>query len=153
MDMITAKTTTANVGAIREYFIQGLDKLACELESYPNDWSVWIKEGGIGSSAGSLCLYLIQTLDHSMAILQGTKLKEEIKRPFSNPSRAELVQEIEITKVFVEEVFQGITDESLDQEFPLAFRDNQVSTSNYLLYLLTELHYRLGQVNYHRRLI
>lgn len=153
MSMIVLEEKTERVTVIRETFLRGLDKLRLEIKSYPNDWNVCLKEGDIGSSAGNLCLYLTNTLDHSMALLSGIEGDRESKELFTNPSRAGLVRKIEFTKALIEETFQHLKDESLDLDFPLTFRDKQVSTSTYLLYLLTELHYRLGQINYHRRLI
>jgi hypothetical protein len=153
MNMITVEEKTESVGVFQENFLRGLDKLRFEIKSYPNEWNVWIKEGNIGSSAGSICLYLINTFDHSMALLNGIELEGKINEPFVDPSRDVLLQKIEFTKALIEDALHNLTDESLEQDFPIAFRDKQVSTSTYLLYLLTELHYRLGQINYHRRLI
>ena len=150
--MVSVEKKTEFLDVIQENFLQGFDKLMVEVKLYPNDWTIWIRERNISNSAGNLCFYLVNTFNYSFEVLSGVVVGKERKNA-TQLSRTELMERIESTKVFIRETFRSITDETLDQEFPLAYRDRQVKTSAYLIYLLAELHYSIGQINYHRRLI
>jgi len=142
--------------ALLEIFERELDKLASEINSYPDENKLWLASGEISNSAGNLCLHLLGNLNHFVGATIGkTGYVRNRDSEFSSTgvTRQDLTASIEKTKTAVMETLQNLPDESFEENFPVEKHDKVVKTDFMLLHLLAHFNYHLGQINYHRRLI
>jgi len=136
-------------------FNRDLLKLKQEIESYNNQSKLWYVEKGISNSAGNLCLHLIGNLNHFIgATIGNTGYVRNLELEFSqkNIPADELVNRINDTVVVIENALGKLSDDILNEDFPLLYNNEKVSTMLMLTHLLTHLDYHLGQINYYRRL-
>ena len=141
---------------IKTAIINDLLKVKTEIESYKDESKIWIIEGGILNSAGNLCLHLVGNLNHFIGATLGNTgyvRNRELEFSEKNISVFELVRQIDDTVSIVQNTFERLSNKILDENFPLLFRDQKVTTSFMLLNLIAHLNYHLGQINYHRRLL
>jgi uncharacterized damage-inducible protein DinB len=133
-----------------------LVKLKQELMEYKNQDKIWYVENGVTNSAGNLSLHLIGNLNHFIgATLGNTGYVRNRDAEFSlkNVPTSELVKQIDETISVIEKSLGKLTDEVLDEDFPLLYADQKISTNHMLVHLISHLNYHLGQVNYYRRLL
>ena len=104
---------------------------------------------------GNLILHICGNLKHYIgAILNGTGYVRERDLEFSGTAtRSELEQNIEETKRVVSDYLAHVSDDALAQPYPQPPYEYPMTNSHFLIHLYGHLHYHLGQVNYHRRLI
>ena len=136
-------------------FNRDLLKLKQEIESYSDQNKLWNVEKGISNSAGNLCLHLIGNLNHFIGATLGNTgyvRNRELEFSQKNIPADELVKRINDTVVVVENTLNKLSDDILNEYFPLLYHDERVSTMLMLTHLLTHLGYHLGQINYLRRL-
>jgi hypothetical protein len=136
-------------------FKRDLLKLKQEIESYNDHSKLWYVEKGISNSAGNLCLHLIGNLNHFIgATLGNTGYVRNRELEFSQKDipAEELVKRINDTVVVVDKTLNKLADNVLNEDFPLLYNNEKVSTMLMLTHLLTHLGYHLGQINYYRRL-
>jgi uncharacterized damage-inducible protein DinB len=141
--------------ALKTLFSRDLKKLRTEIESYRNETALWKVEKMIPNPAGNLCLHLVGNLNAYIgAGLAKTSYVRQRALEFSlkDIPRAELLQRIDDTLLVVETALDSLTDEMLQQDFPVVIWDKPTSIDFTLLHLATHLNYHLGQINYHRRL-
>lgn len=142
--------------ALIEIFERDLNRLKSEIELYKDESSLWVIRNEISNSAGNLCLHLIGNLQHFIgAILGNSGYVRDRENEFSSKhvSKNKLITNIEETIKIVKETLNNLSNEMLENDFPITKRDEIVKTDFMLLHLLTHLNYHLGQINYHRRLI
>jgi uncharacterized damage-inducible protein DinB len=77
----------------------------------------------------------------------------ELEFSLKNVPRAELLKKIDETIFIVSSSLDKLTQEELQQEYPIVVFDKTTSTEYLLIHLTTHLTYHLGQINYHRRLL
>jgi uncharacterized damage-inducible protein DinB len=133
-----------------------LNKLKQEIQSYESEDKLWIVSGNINNSSGNLCLHLIGNLRHFIGTILGkTDFVRNREAEFSskNIPQSQLIKDIESTIVLIKEVLPQLTEEQLDQEYPIQVFGYPMPTSYFLIHLAMHLDYHLGQINYHRRLL
>lgn len=143
------------VETFKSLFNRDLLKLKQEIESYNNQSKLWYVEPGISNSAGNLCLHLIGNLNHFIGATIGNTgyvRNRELEFSQKNIPTDELVKRINDTVVVVENALTNLSDDILNEDFPLLYNNERVSTMLMLTHLLTHLDYHLGQINYYRRL-
>ncbi|MFZ1519162.1 MAG: DUF1572 family protein [Ignavibacteriaceae bacterium] len=136
-------------------FKRDLLKLKQEIESYNDQSKLWYVEKGISNSAGNLCLHLIGNLNHFIGATLGSTgyvRNRELEFSQKNVPADELVKSISDTVAVVESTLNKLSDDILNEDFPLLYHDERVSTMLMLTHLLTHFGYHLGQINYFRRL-
>lgn len=136
-------------------FKRDLLKLKQEIESYNDQSKLWYVEKGISNSAGNLCLHLIGNLNHFIGATLGNTgyvRNRELEFSQKNVPADELVKSINDTMMVVENTLTKFSDNILNEDFPLLYNNERVSTMLMLTHLLTHLGYHLGQINYFRRL-
>lgn len=144
------------VETFRKLFVRDLNKLKDEIKSYNNEQNIWKLDGKIANTAGNLCLHLVGNLNTYIGKeLGGTGYVRNRDLEFSqkNVTQKELVQKIEQTIEVVDKCLANITDDILQQEYPLLVYEAKSTTGFMLGSLLAHLGYHLGQINYHRRLL
>jgi uncharacterized damage-inducible protein DinB len=137
-------------------FDRDIERLYREIEGYPSDELLWELRPGIGNAAGTLVLHLCGNLNHFIgATLGNTGYVRDRDAEFSTRdiSKADLLKMIEKVKLTVLTTLESLTDEQLNDAYPLEHLGYPTSTNYFLVHLNGHLNYHLGQVNYHRRLL
>ena len=143
------------IETFKSLFNRDLLKLKQEIESYNNQSKLWYVEPGISNSAGNLCLHLIGNLNHFIGATIGNTgyvRNRELEFSQKNIPADELINRINDTVVVIENALGKLSDDVLNEDFPLLYNNEKVSTMLMLTHLLTHLDYHLGQINYYRRL-
>jgi hypothetical protein len=144
------------VNSIKSIFIRDLSKLNGEIESYPNENSIWEIRSDINNSAGNLTLHLIGNLNTYIGAelnKTGYIRNRELEFTLKNIPRVQLIQSIEATISVIENVLDQLSVKDLKKEYPTLIWEKKTSTEYVLIHLTTHLAYHLGQINYHRRLL
>ena len=150
--MLSVESKSQGTRFLLERFESALNKLSSEIQAYPNDWKIWIREGEIQNSAGTLCMYLLSKIHEASTLLMGKSFAED-QYHAEHATRSNLVEKVVLVKnVMVDLLVQSRYDD-LNRDFPVPYRGNVVTASTYLYFLLTEVYFHIGQINYHRRLI
>jgi uncharacterized damage-inducible protein DinB len=143
------------IDSFRKIFERDLNKLAVEINSYADEASIWIINGEIKNSAGTLALHLCGNLSHYIGHVLGKSdyvRDREAEFASRNIARRELLSHIEETRSSVLNALSNLRPESLDEDYPEKVFDYPMTTCHFLIHLASHLGYHLGQVNYHRRL-
>lgn len=144
------------VNSIKSIFLRDLSKLKGEIESYPDENSIWEIRSDINNSAGNLTLHLIGNLNTyigSELNKTGYIRNRELEFTRKNISRVQLIQSIEATISVIENALDQLSVTDLEKEYPVLIWEKKTSTAYVLIHLTTHLTYHLGQINYHRRLL
>ncbi|MEY4013090.1 MAG: hypothetical protein RIT22_2214 [Bacteroidota bacterium] len=146
------------VNSIKSIFIRDLSKLKGEIESYPNENSIWEIRSDINNSAGNLTLHLIGNLNTYIGAelnKTGYIRNRELEFTRKNVPRVQLIKSIEATINVIENVLDQLSVTDLKKEYPTLIWEKKTSTEYVLIHLTTHLAlaYHLGQINYHRRLL
>ncbi|MGZ8517187.1 MAG: DUF1572 family protein [Chitinophagaceae bacterium] len=140
---------------LKTLFRKELEKLKREIELYQEETKLWIVKKAITNSGGNLCLHLIGNLNTYIGKELGhTGYIRNRDLEFSQKGvpRNELLKKIDETERIVEQVLDTITDQQLEEEYPVIVFAEKMTTGFFLIHLLAHLSYHLGQINYHRRL-
>jgi uncharacterized damage-inducible protein DinB len=137
-------------------FERELGKLETEISQYPDEASLWKVSGQITNPPGNLCLHLCGNLQHYIgALLGSTGYLRNRAREFAerNITRAELLNEIQRTKLAVATTLKTLDDASLHKIYPEETLGYSMTTVYFLNHLFGHFSYHLGQINYHRRIV
>jgi uncharacterized damage-inducible protein DinB len=127
-----------------------------EIGLYKEEATIWKIEKGISNSAGNLTLHLIGNLNTYIGKeLGGTGYVRNRELEFSTKfvKRDLLLEQLNATLEMVKNTLSGLSNEDLNQEYPILVFTEKTTTEYLLVHLTTHLTYHLGQINYHRRLI
>ena len=141
---------------VKTLLLRDLATLRRELESYPDDASLWRPLPGIANPGGNLALHLAGNLQGFIGAKLGhSNYVRDRDREFSarGLSRAEVLREVDAAAQAVEAGLDGLDPAELDREFPVPIGGRSMSTRLFLMNLCAHLGYHLGQLNYHRRLL
>lgn len=133
-----------------------LKKLEEEMKLYPSEASLWNVSGSIKNPAGNLCLHLCGNLQHYIGkVLGGSGYIRNRDHEFAarNISHDDLISEIQRTKAAVTSALEKLDPNTLDATYPEQVFSYSMTTSYFLIHLVSHLGYHLGQINYHRRLL
>ena len=139
-----------------ELFSRDLDILAKEINSYSDEPKLWIISPDIKNCAGNLCLHICGNLQHFIgAILGNTGYVRNRDAEFGdkNIPKKELLNSIGKTKKIIIPVLDSLSEDQLSRDYPIDVFNKKMTTSFYLIHILSHLNYHLGQINYHRRLL
>ncbi|MGZ5218539.1 MAG: DinB family protein [Chitinophagaceae bacterium] len=141
---------------LKTLFRKELEKLKREIELYQEETKLWIVKKAITNSGGNLCLHLIGNLNTYIGKELGHTgyiRNRDLEFYQKGVPRDELLKKIDETERIVEEVLDTITDQQLEEEYPVIVFAEKMTTGFFLIHLLAHLTYHLGQINYHRRLL
>jgi uncharacterized damage-inducible protein DinB len=133
-----------------------LDLLLNELKAYKKEENLWVVTGDISNCGGNLVLHLCGNLRHFIgAMLGGSSYIRQRDDEFSlkDVKRSELVSQIKETKKSVIETLQELSENKLDEVYPINVFGKEMTVLFFLQHLHAHLNYHLGQLNYHRRLL
>jgi uncharacterized damage-inducible protein DinB len=142
--------------SLKKLFDRDLDKLKNEISSYKKETSLWVIKKNISNSAGNLTLHIIGNLNHFIGgVLGENGYVRDRDAEFSkkNVPVSDLLQSIDEVKTTIYNTLEGISEEQLQDNFPINVFGYEMTTLFFLIHLHSHLTYHLGQINYHRRLI
>lgn len=141
---------------LAELLRRDLTRLTQEIESFPDEESLWRALPGISNCAGTLALHLEGNLREYVGnILGGIPYKRDRPLEFSarNVPQAELVARTKGLLPMVPDTIARLTDRQLDSIFPEPHWGAPRVTRLFVLHLLGHLNYHLGQIDYLRRVL
>lgn len=144
------------VSILKTLFERDLNRLQNEIKLYKNEKNLWIVDKHIANSAGNICLHIIGNLNGYIGAEIGNTnyvRNRPIEFTLKDISKAELIDNIEKTKMVIAAVLDKLTTEHLEKEYPILVFEYKTSTGYLLIHLTTHPTYHLGQINYHRRLL
>lgn len=137
-------------------FDLNLKKIISEIELYENEANIWQLEKKISNSAGNLVLHIVGNLNTYIGKELGkTNYVRNRELEFSNKNitRKKLIENINDTRIIVNDVLQKLTEEDLKKQYPILVLSESTTTEYLLVHLATHLTYHLGQISYHKRFI
>lgn len=137
-------------------FCRDLNRLKSEISQYTDETNLWKVDGAISNSAGNLCLHLIGNLQTYFGSVYGnTGYVRDREKEFSDKDvpREQLLVMIDQTEAMLKQVLPSISEEQLEEDYPMPVFDHAMKTRYYFIHLTVHLGYHLGQINYHRRLL
>jgi hypothetical protein len=144
------------VQELKKVLIKDLQKLKEEISLYRSDANLWKIEKNIANSAGNLCLHLVGNLNTYFGAVMGKTgyiRNRDAEFSLKNIPRKELVKMVEDAIPMIDNTLSAMTDDQLNEEYPLMVLKEKTSTGYFFVHLASHLGYHLGQINYHRRLI
>ena len=141
---------------IINFYESDINKLINEISLFKDDESLWKTKEGILNSAGNLTLHLLGNLNHFIGTTLGhTDFIRNRDDEFSlkNVARETLISDLKELQLTIKEILPKLSEEELQQDFPIKIREQVFTTQNMLVYLLSHFNYHLGQVNYLRRML
>ncbi len=145
-----------NTSEISELYVRDISRLLQEVDSFPDDASLWRVLPGISNSAGNLVLHLEGNLREFIGrILGGVPFERKRDAEFSSTglSRDELHARVDRLRETIPPVIRRLPGESLNTIQPRPISNRPISTLQYLMLLYAHLSYHLGQIDYLRRVI
>jgi uncharacterized damage-inducible protein DinB len=139
-----------------QLFERDLNRLITEIGLYKEEESIWKIDKGISNSAGNLTLHLIGNLNTYIGKELGdTGYVRNRELEFSTKfvKREALLNGLMQTKEVIKQSLSNLSNDDLNQEYPILVFTEKTTTEYLLVHLTTHLTYHLGQINYHRRLI
>lgn len=133
-----------------------LKTLRNEIESYPDDASVWKKTPGISNPGGNVFLHLMGNLNtYFGAVYANTGYVRDRPLEFSATgiSRVKLLAKLDEIHPIVLQVLRDFPSEKLDEIYPIQIFEEEKTVAYIFIHLETHLAYHLGQINYHRRIL
>lgn len=133
-----------------------LKALRHEIDSYPDDASVWKKSEGINNPGGNVFLHLMGNLNTFFgAVYANTGYVRDRPLEFSATgiSRVKLLAMLDEIHPIVLQVLRDFPAEKLGEIYPIKIFDEEKTVLYIFIHLETHLAYHLGQINYHRRII
>lgn len=136
-------------------FERDLARLRSELDAYDDDEAIWRVAKDIKNPTGNLILHICGNLQHYIgAVLDDTGYVRKRDLEFSDRTpRETLKRNIDETQKVVANFFSSVSESALSETYPADQFSPPMTTSQFLIHLYGHLHYHLGQVNYHRRLV
>jgi hypothetical protein len=135
-------------------FRRDLRCLVREVQSFPDDPTLWKTLPGISNSAGNLALHVAGNLRHFVGAAFGqTGYLRDRDSEFARRegSRTEVVALLEAALLEVEQGLEALTWEALAQPFPQPLAGHHPATGRVLMHLEAHLAFHLGQAGYLRR--
>ena len=137
-------------------FRRDLEKLIHEIESFPDDESLWQVLPGVSNAAGNLALHIQGNLREFVGRQLG-QLSYVRNRALEFSARGLSRREVcaQLTELMdtIPMVIENLSEEQLEMEYPEVVLEAATSTREFLIHLYGHLNWHLGQVNYLRRIL
>lgn len=136
-------------------FARDLSRLIQQIESFPNEESLWKTLPGITNSAGNLALHLEGNLREYIGRQLGHlpyNRKRDLEFSLKSISRQELADRIADLKHSIPSIISGLSPEQIEAEYPEPVLGAPISTQQFLIHLYGHLNWHLGQIDSLRRI-
>jgi hypothetical protein len=138
-----------------DLYSKELDNLKNEINAYGSEEQVWKPIEGLQTTGGNLCLFLAGNLQHHIGATIGDSgyiRNKEAELKAKNVSRERLMEEIENTRQVVVDTLEQVSKAELLKIFSTKDFEEPVTTEYYLVHLLNNFCFHLGQINFHRKM-
>jgi hypothetical protein len=146
--------STAN--ELASLFRRDLERLTRQVESFPNDETLWRTRPGVTNAAGSLALHLEGNLREFVGRQLGQidyERNRELEFSARGLTRQELVIRLTELRSSIPSVIENLSAEQLEAEYPQVVLQTATSTGEFLIHLYGHLNWHLGQLDYLRRIL
>jgi len=141
---------------LSQLFARDLKRWKEQIETFPDDATLWKLAPGITNSAGNLTLHLEGNLrgfiGNEMAGIPYERRRED-EFGLTGLPRTDLINRITAIETWLPEAVAKLTPEDLDREFPKQVWGRTIGTGQFLMHLYGHLNYHLGQIGYLRRML
>lgn len=144
------------IPTLQKLFERDLNRLKQEIEAYTQEENLWKISENISNSAGNLCLHLLGNLNTYIGTGLGNTgyvRQRELEFSQKNVDKATLLKSIDEIKIIVHATLQSLTEEKLQEIYPIDIRPDGETVGHFLIHTEAHLNYHLGQINYHRRML
>jgi hypothetical protein len=141
---------------LASFYERDINKLIEEMNLFTNEENLWRTQGTLKNSSGNLVLHIIGGLNYLIgATLAKTGYVRNRDQEFiqKGVERKYLVAQLEELNTMITETINALTQEQMEDEYPIFFDKAKTTVSYVLVQLLLHLNYHLGQVNYLRRIL
>lgn len=138
--------------SLASIFHRDLTRLLREVESFPDDHSLWVAAKGMNNSPGNLVLHLEGNLREYIARQLGSSnYKRNRPEEFSSKglSKADLSHRVSQLILEIPPIISTVLD--ADATYPENVLGAPLSKGHFLLHLLGHFNYHLGQIDCARR--
>jgi hypothetical protein len=136
--------------------VRELEGFRREIDSFPDDETVWRTVPGVTNAAGNLALHVAGNLQYYVGgVLGGSGYVRNREEEFGRRSgaRSEIVAEIDAAIGAVRAVLPGRAESGPAEMFPEQIMGKTLPTNRFLLHLCAHAAFHLGQAGYVRRIV
>lgn len=138
-----------------DLYSREIEKLKNEVLAFESDDQLWRSPDPQVITAGNHCLFISGTLQHFIGNIIGDSgyiRNKEAEMKARNITRERLLEEIENMRQVVVDTLEQVSKTELQKQFPTKEFEEPVTTEFFLIHLLKNLGYHLGQINLLRQL-
>jgi uncharacterized damage-inducible protein DinB len=138
-----------------DLYTREIDKLKNEILNFESDEQLWKTPEPHIVPAGNTCLFIAGTLQHYIGNVMGDSgyiRNKEAEMKARNVPRERLLEEIDNTKQVVIDTLEQISKTELQRGFPTNEFEEPITTEFYLIHLLKNMGFHLGQISVLRQL-
>jgi DinB superfamily len=136
--------------------VRELEGFRREIDSFPDDQTVWQTVPGVTNAAGNLALHVAGNLQYYVGgVLGGSGYVRNREAEFGRRSgaRSEIVAEINAAIAAVRAVLPGRAESGPSEMFPEPIMGKTLPMNRFLLHLCAHAAFHLGQAGYVRRIV
>jgi uncharacterized damage-inducible protein DinB len=144
------------IPTLRTIVTRDLNAVKREIQSYPDDASIWREVPGTPNTGGTLALHLAGNIQHFFGATLGKDgfvRNRDAEFARRDVPRAELLAGIDAAIASVQRTLGKLDAAALARPYPEPIAKRTVGTGVFLTHLASHLAYHLGQIDYHRRAV
>lgn len=138
-----------------DLYTREIDKLKNEMLNFESDELLWKAPESNIMAAGNICLLIAGSLQHYIGNIIGDSgyfRNKEAEMKARNVSRERLLEEIDNMKQIVVDTLEQMSKTELQKAFPTNEFEEPVTTEFYLIHLLKNVGFHMGQITLLRQL-
>jgi uncharacterized damage-inducible protein DinB len=139
-----------------DLYSREIEKLKTEILAFESDDLLWRTPDPQVIPAGNQCLFIAGTLQHFIGNIIGDSgyiRNKEAEMKARNITKDRLLEEIENMRQVVVDTLEQVSKTELQKQFPTNEFEEPVTTEFFLIHLLKNLGYHLGQISLLRQLV
>ena len=142
---------------LSQLFARDLTRWTQQIETFPDDGSLWKLAPGITNSAGNLSLHLEGNLrgfiGNEFAGIAYERRRQDEFGGITGLSKADIIGRITALEAWLPAAVARLTEAGLAREFPKQVWGRPINAGQFLMHLYGHLNYHLGQIGYLRRML
>jgi hypothetical protein len=135
-------------------FDRDLKRLKQQIETFPNDETLWQALPGANNPAGNLALHiegnLLEFVGRQLGRLPYNR-NRELEFSARGVSKHELGERLEELRRTIPAIIENLSTEQMEMEYPQVVLETATSTQEFLIHLYGHLNWHRGQIDYLRR--
>lgn len=138
-----------------DLYTREIEKLKNEILNFESDEQLWKTPDSHIMAAGNICLYIAGSIQHYIGNIMGDSgyiRNKEAELKARNVTRERLLEEIDTMKQNVVDTLEQMSKTELQKVFPTNEFEEPVTTEFYLIHLLKNFSFHMGQITLLRQL-